>query len=223
MNILSLHPAKCNSWLIMNGDHSILVDAGYSGKINDFEHFLVENGLKPRDVKLIVMTHAHFDHACGLREIKELTGGKVVVNEYDAGFLNEGFCPIPKGTRWYSGILSWLGRHLLFGIGKYTAVKPDIVLKIKLDLNRYGIDGYILPTPGHTAGSQSLIIGEHAFVGDTMFGMFRNTVFPPFADDVPALLKSWQYLLDTGCEKFYPGHGKVIDRETLERTLKSKS
>ena len=223
MNILHLHPAKCNTWLIMNGDHTILVDAGYSGNINDFEHLLVENGLKPRDVKLIVMTHAHFDHACRLREIKELTGGKVIVNENDAGFLNEGFSPIPKGTRWYSGIISWLGRHLLYGIGKYPAVKPDIVLKVKLDLKRYGIEGYIIPTPGHTTGSQSLIIGEHAFVGDTMFGIFRNTVFPPFADDVPSLLKSWQELLDTGCTKFYPGHGKVIDRERIVSSLERKT
>jgi len=219
MNIILLHPAKCNTWLIMNGDHSVLVDAGYSGKITDFEHLLVENGLKPRDIKLIIMTHTHFDHACGLKALKELTGAKVIVNENEAGFLSNGFCPLPKGTRWYSGFISWIGRHVIYGIGRYDPVKPDITLKVKLDLNRYGIDGYILPTRGHTVGSQSLIMGEHAFVGDDMFGIFRNTVFPPFADDVPALMKSWQELLDTGCEKFYPGHGEVIDRAKIMNSL----
>jgi len=222
MNILLLHPAKCNTWLVINGDHSILVDAGYSGKINDFEHLLVENSLKPRDVKFIVMTHSHFDHTCGLKQLKEFTGAKVIVNKNGAGFLKDGFSPIPKGTSWYSGILSWLGRHLLYGIGRFKPVNPDITLTVKLDLNRYGIDGYIIPTPGHTSGSQSLIIGEHAFVGDDMFGIFRNTVFPPFADDVPALMKSWQELLDTGCQKFYPGHGKVIDREKVIFSLSRK-
>jgi len=222
MNILLLHPAKCNNWLIINGDHSILVDAGYSGRITDFEHLLVENGLKPRDVKLIIMTHTHFDHACGLKALKELTGAKVIVNENEAGFLSKGFCPIPKGTKWYFGIVSWLGRHVIWGIGRYPPVKPDITLKEKLDLNKYGIDGYILPTRGHTVGSQSLIMGEHAFVGDDMFGIFRNTVFPPFADDVPALMKSWQELLDTGCEKFYPGHGKVFGREKIILSLRRK-
>ena len=222
MNIILLHPAKCNTWLIMNGDHSILVDAGYSGKINDFEHLIVENGLKPDDIKLIVMTHTHYDHACGLKEIKKITGAKVIVNEKEAGFLRDGYCPLPKGTRWYSGIVSWAGRHLVYGIGRFNPVNPDITLKVRLDLKRYGVDGYILPTPGHTAGSQSLIMGEHAFVGDNMFGIFRHTVFPPFADDVPSLLKSWQELLDTGCEKFYPGHGKVIDREKVQMSLRRK-
>jgi hydroxyacylglutathione hydrolase len=220
MNIIKVTPAKCNMWLIVNGEKSILVDAGYSGKINDFEHTLVENGLKPRDISMIIMTHTHFDHSCGLKEIKELTKARVVVNENHAEHLEQGFCPLPKGTRWYSGIFSWLGRKFLYGIGKFQPVSPDIILNVKLDLGRYGMEGYIIPTPGHTSGSQSLVIGEDAFIGDAMFGIFRDTVLPPFADDVPVLIKSWQELLDTGCKWFYPGHGKVIERWRIEIELR---
>jgi glyoxylase-like metal-dependent hydrolase (beta-lactamase superfamily II) len=222
MNIILISPAKCNCWLIVNGEKSILVDAGYDGKINDFEHTLVENGLKPRDINMIIMTHTHFDHTCGLKDLKELTGARVVVNENEAGYLEQGFCPFPKGTQWYSGIISWIGRNLLYGISKFQPVSPDITLTVKLDLGRYGMEGYIMPTPGHTSGSQSLIMGEHAFVGDNMFGIFRNTIFPPFANDVPVLLKSWQELLDTGCKKFYPGHGKAIERSRIESELNRK-
>jgi glyoxylase-like metal-dependent hydrolase (beta-lactamase superfamily II) len=222
MDIIKVTPAKCNIWLIVNGEKSILVDAGYSGKTSDFEHLVVEKGLKPSDIKMIVMTHTHFDHACGLKEIKELTKARVVVNENEAGYLEQGFCPLPRGTIWYSGIISWLGRSLIYGISKFQPVSPDIATRSKLDLGRYGMEGYIIPTPGHTSGSQSLIVGEDAFVGDDMFGIFRNTIFPPFADDVPSLLKSWQELLDTGCTMFYPGHGKVIERSRLEYELKKK-
>jgi hydroxyacylglutathione hydrolase len=222
MNIIKVTPAKCNIWLIVDGEKSILVDAGYSGKIIDFEHLVVENGLKPSDIKMIVMTHTHFDHACGLKELKELTKARVVVNENEAGYLEQGFCPLPKGTRWYSGIISWLGRNIIYGIGKFPPVSPDIITRSKLDLERYGIEGYIIPTAGHTLGSQSLIIGENAFVGDDIFGIFRNTILPPFADYMPALLKSWQVLLDTGCNYFYPGHVKIIERSRIEDELKKK-
>jgi hydroxyacylglutathione hydrolase len=222
MNIIKVTPAKCNMWLIVNGEKSILVDAGYSGKINDFEHLVVENGLKPRDIKMIVMTHTHFDHACGLKQIKELTGAKVVVNENEARYLEDGNSPLPKGIRWYSGIVSWLGRNVVYGISKFQPVSPDIITRSKLDLGRYGMEGYIIPTPGHTSGSQSLIMGEHAFAGDDMFGIFRNTILPPFANDVPSLLKSWQELLDTGCTMFYPGHGKMIERPGIERELRKQ-
>lgn len=219
MNIVKLSPAKCNMWLIINDEKSILVDAGYTGKINDLEQILVENGLTPRDISMIVMTHTHFDHAYRLKELKELTKARIVVNENEAGYLEQGSCPLPKGTRWYSVIISWMGRNILYGIEKFQSVNPDITLKAKLDLGRYGIEGYIIPTPGHTSGSQSLIIGEHAFIGDDMSGIFRNTVLPPFANDVPALMKSWQELLDTECKMFYPGHGKVIKRERIEEEL----
>ena len=222
MEIIKVGPAKCNIWLIVNGEKSILVDAGYSGRISDFEHLVVENGLKPGDITMIFMTHTHFDHACGLKKLKELTKARVVVNENEAGYLEQGFCPLPKGTRWYSGIISWLGRNLIYGIGKFQPVSPDIITRSKLDLGRYGMEGYIIQTPGHTSGSQSLIIGEYAFVGDDMFGIFRNTIFPPFADDVPSLLKSWQEILDTGCRWFYPGHGKVIERGKVEDELRMK-
>jgi hydroxyacylglutathione hydrolase len=221
MEIIKISPAKCNMWLIADGNKSIFVDAGYDGKINDLEHTLVENGLKPSDIKMIVMTHTHFDHACGLKQIKELTGAKVVVNKNEAVYLQEGFCPLPKGTSWYSGIISWLGRNVIYGIGKFQPVNPDIITRSKLDLGRYGMEGYIIPTAGHTLGSQSLIMGENAFAGDDIFGIFRNTILPPFADDVPALIKSWQVLLDTGCKMFYPGHGKVIERSRLEDELRS--
>jgi hydroxyacylglutathione hydrolase len=221
-NIIKISPAKCNVWLIINGEKSVLVDAGYSGKIKDFEDILVDNGLKPRDIKMIIMTHAHFDHLCGLKELKEFTGARIVVNEYDAGYLENGFGPLPHGTKWYSGIISWLGRNIFYGIGKFPPVSPDIVTDSKLDLARYGMDGYIIPTPGHTLGSQSLIIGENAFVGDDMFGIFRNTILPPFADDISALMKSWKAIIDTGCKLFYPGHGKVIERKRLEFEIESR-
>jgi hydroxyacylglutathione hydrolase len=222
MEIIKIVPAKCNMWLIINRNKSIIVDAGYSGKTNDFVHTLVENGLKPGDISMIIMTHTHFDHACGLKDLKELTGSRVVVNENEAGYLEHGYCPLPHGTRWYSGIISWFGRNLVYGIGKFPPVSPDIVTRSKLDLTRYGMEGYIIPTPGHTSGSQSLVVGENAFVGDDMFGIFRNTVLPPFADDINLLCKSWQELLETGCNYFYAGHGKVIERRRLELEIEKR-
>jgi hypothetical protein len=54
----------------------------------------------------------------------------------------------------------------------------------------------------------SLIVdNEIALVGDVMFGVFNWSVFPPFADDVPTLEKSWGKLAKSGCKMYLPGHG----------------
>jgi len=49
-----------------------------------------------------------------------------------------------------------------------------------------------------------------------MLGICRNSIFPPFADNIRELLKSWEILLETECHLFLPGHGKAISRELLQ-------
>jgi Zn-dependent hydrolases, including glyoxylases len=76
----------------------------------------------------------------------------------------------------------------------------------------------VISTPGHSIGSISVIVdNEVAIVGDALFGIFSNSVFPPFADDVKTLIDSWGKLLKTNCTLFLPAHGRPITRELLER------
>jgi len=56
-----------------------------------------------------------------------------------------------------------------------------------------------------------------AFVGDTMFGIFPGSVFPPFAEDPRQLINSWGQLLDTGCSLFLPSHGSANTRELVQK------
>jgi len=62
-----------------------------------------------------------------------------------------------------------------------------------------------------------LVDDEIATVGDTMFGIYNNSVFPPFADKQAELIKSWHKLLRTDCHTFLPGHGKEIERKLLQK------
>jgi hypothetical protein len=56
-------------------------------------------------------------------------------------------------------------------------------------------------------------------VGDAMFGVFNWSVFPPFADDVPTMIKSWRKLLKTGCHSFlqswYKKHRELLKKHTI--------
>ena len=51
----------------------------------------------------------------------------------------------------------------------------------------------------------------------TLFNIFPWTVYPPFANDEAELLKSWEKLLSTGCQTFYPGHGKPFSRKKFRK------
>ncbi len=76
----------------------------------------------------------------------------------------------------------------------------------------------IISTYGHSQGSLSIIVDhEIAIVGDAMLGTIHDSIFPPFADDIPKMIHSWNKLLNTTCTLFLPGLGRAIKRELLEK------
>jgi glyoxylase-like metal-dependent hydrolase (beta-lactamase superfamily II) len=210
---------RANTYVVAHGGQAILIDAGIKKKEKKIIDALWRMHLSPDDIQLIVLTHTHYDHCGSLKALKDITGAKILVHEAEVGCLEQGYCEFPKGTMWFSKIFSSVGRALAKKLGEYAPVSPDITISERFALNGYGIDGYILPTPGHTAGSISVVIEDrHAIVGDTLFNIFKHSVFPPYADDQEALLKSWGELLAIGCEYFYPGHGRPFTKDIFKKT-----
>lgn len=211
--IISFRIGYSNSILLINGENSVLVDTGTKNQGELLLQKIIDCGLNPGDIKLIILTHTHFDHTANTQFLKEKTGAQVVVHESEKESLSNGFTKIPKGTLPFTKVTSWLGRNLVPFIGKYKAVKPDIVVKSMLDLTPWNINGFVLHTPGHTDGSISVILGKEALVGDTFFNRGYNIIFPPFADSPETLLKTWQMLFDLGIKEIYPGHGPKFRTE----------
>jgi glyoxylase-like metal-dependent hydrolase (beta-lactamase superfamily II) len=221
--ILRIPLMTSNAYVVANGKRAILIDAGLKRKERKIIAALEQMQLSPDDIQLIILTHTHYDHAGSLKALQQISEAKVLIHQAEASCLEEGFCAFPKGTMWFPKIMSAIGRVLNKSVGRYAPVVPDIVISRRFDLQAYGIEGYVLPTPGHTAGSLSVVIdGDHAIVGDTLFNIFKHSVFPPYANDQEALLKSWRTLLEIGCKYFYPGHGKPFTRERLQKTYAEK-
>ena len=94
-------------------------------------------------------------------------------------------------------------------------------------LDEFQIDGKIIHTPGHTAGSISLLLDSgEAFVGDLAMSGFPRLSGPgPFVlgDDLKTMKRSWQSLLDEGARRIYPSHGKPFDAEVFKKYLSLES
>jgi hydroxyacylglutathione hydrolase len=217
--IIRIPMMSSNVYVVANKRGAILIDAGMKKKEQKIIAALQRINISPADIILIILTHVHYDHSGSLKALKDITKAHVIVHEAEAAYLEQGYCEFPQGTMWFSKALAFIGRNLAKKLAEYDAVSPDITISDRFDLQRYGINGYILPTPGHTADSISVIIEDkHAIVGDTLFHVVKHSVFPPYANDQKALLKSWQQLLEIGCEYFYPGHGKPFTRAKFEKT-----
>lgn len=80
-----VHRIKCgngNCYIIENGMNAILVDTGKKEYINQ-----VLKACEPYSVKLIVLTHAHFDHAENAAQIFQALRVPIGMNEKDYGLI----------------------------------------------------------------------------------------------------------------------------------------
>lgn len=198
----------------------VLIDAGYVNKHLELKSVLTAHEHDMTDIRYIILTHTHHDHVGSLAEIKKRSGAKIIVGAEEASCLKRGRTPLPRGTGPIAKMMVQVGRVLK--MGAYPPVEPDILIEQETTLSGFAFDLQIIPTPGHTLGSLTIIINQHlALVGDTMFNIRTDTVYPPFADNELKLLQSWETLLNTACDIFYPGHGPPFRRSVLEHSYKS--
>lgn len=88
-------------------------------------------------------------------------------------------------------------------------------------LEEFGVNGSIVPTPGHTKGSMSIVLptGE-AFVGDLAVN-FIGSVFPPFAENVQDVMISWRKLVNLGANTIFPSHGPPFNVNLLKEKTRA--
>ncbi len=205
---------RCNAFVLTNGSQNILIDCGSSRFRRQLLWGLAKRGIGHLDA--LILTHTHFDHCGNSHYVKNRFNTKVIVHEAEAGFLSSGKSSLPKGSLGFTRILvnSLGGRIPSWAC--YQPCDPDILVNSRYSLDHLGFNAYLLPTPGHSPGSMSLIIDDEiAITGDAMFGIFPGSIYPPFADDIPLLIRSWKTLLDSNADLFLPSHGQHRSRATV--------
>ncbi len=157
----------CSIYLISDGKASAIVDAG-AGLDNDtvYQNFL-ETGIAPESVKYFLLTHAHGDHAGGLKGLKKrFPKAQIVTSAQEAELLE-------KGTE------EELGLDLAKLCGaypkdyRYCHVQADRIVENgeRLILEKDWIETFI--AAGHTEGSVLYLLHRrnknYLFCGDYLF------------------------------------------------------
>jgi glyoxylase-like metal-dependent hydrolase (beta-lactamase superfamily II) len=153
--------------------------------------------------------------------LKEATSAPTAIHPADAAVMEYGRNQATKPTSRRAKLLHWLVND------EFPPVRPDILLPDEMPLQAFGVDGKVVYTPGHTAGSISVFLGSgEAIVGDLLMGgwlggMFRSGQpgFPYYADDLGQIRSSVKTLLDLGTTKFFVGHGGPLEAERVTEWL----
>ena len=172
--LIRIKGAISNCYLLL-GEKPVLVDTGAPGDLRRILAALKAHGLEPKQLALILLTHGHSDHAGCAAELKRRSGALVAIHAGDAALVR-------AGRNGVIAVQDTLGRILRpFVDEEFEAFEPDLVFQQGIALEPYGLRGRVVPTPGHTPGSASVVLASgEALIGDVLRG---SLVWPNKARD----------------------------------------
>ena len=209
-NIYQISLGWVNAFVIED-DGLTLIDTGTKGSAGKIFSAIKNSGKNPYDIKRIILTHAHPDHAGSAEEIKRMLGVPVMAHREDAKIMRYGIA-CRKEICLTPGLKNWLIYELAIkraGIN-IEPVTVDIPLKDQDLLPLLG-GIRVIHTPGHTRGHISLLAENEGVLiaGDLLsnsVGLGLSVIYENMAEGISSILK----VTDLDFDKMVFGHGSPI-------------
>jgi hydroxyacylglutathione hydrolase len=202
-----------NAYLVKADDGYILIDTGVAQQWTRLETELLQTGILPSQLKLILITHGDFDHTGNCAEFQQKYHVKIAMHPGDVGMVKTGTHVKRQAKGLLGKLFLWLGMRMG---GDFRTFEPDILLKDGQELTEYGLAARVIHTPGHTKGSITVLTADgRLFAGDTVANWSKPDG-APFIENAQELQDSIKILKGTKARMVYPGHGKPFAFEALD-------
>ncbi|KAA3640640.1 MAG: MBL fold metallo-hydrolase [Bacteroidetes bacterium] len=199
-----------------------LIDTGYAGSTDRIFKSISKAGKNPEDIKRIILTHLHPDHAGSAAEIKRRLNIPLLAHELDADLIENGTGGRnPKVLS--PGLLNWLVFHIFI---KRAPMKtePAQVDQRLTDNDVLDIAGglQVVHTPGHSKGHIALLLQEEGLLiaGDicaNFIGLELSTIY----EDMAVAKASLSKVADLDFDKAVFGHGIMIRSHASKKFKKA--
>ena len=211
-NIYYVGASDVTSYLITTPKGHFLIDSGFIETVPQIKANIVKLGFKLEDVKILLNSHAHYDHAAGIAELKRLTKAKLMISEADAELLaNSGLNDPNFGDRF-----------------PMEAVRADETFRDGKKIKLGGVTMTANITSGHTRGCTTWTteVNEKGrtlkaiFVCSTSapgYKLVGNEKYPTIYADY---LKTFERLERLTPDIFLGAHGGIYDLEGKVEKMK---
>lgn len=212
-NVYYVGASEVTSFLIVTPQGHILLDGGFAGTAAQIKSNIEKLGFKVKDIKFLLNSQAHYDHAGGLAELKRLTGAQMLASSADKVLLESG----GKGD---------------FHLGDWGDFEPVKIDKIIADGEKIRLGGTTLKavlTPGHTKGctTWTLDVKENkrkykvVFVGSTTSPGYKLKSNEKYPNIVADFEQTFRVLKRIKADVFLASHGSFFDLAGKTAALKN--
>ena len=204
------------SYLITTSQGDILINSNLPSSVPQIRKNVEALGFHFKDVKILLISHGHWDHAAGSAEIKRLTGAKYMVMDTDVPVVESG------------------GKtDFQYGSSTGSQFRPTKVDRVLHDGDEVKLGGVVLvahKTPGHTKGCTTwtmklredtktynvVIVGSPNV--NTGYKLVGNAAYPTIAQDYELTFRTLQSL---PCDVFLGAHGGYFGMEAKYARMKA--
>jgi metallo-beta-lactamase class B len=200
------------SYLITTPQGHILINSSLEASVPLIQASVEKLGFRFGDVKILLISHAHWDHCAGSARVKELTGATYMVMDADVATIESG----GKADFQYGNSPESL----------YQSLKVDHVLHDGEEVKLGGVVLVAHKTPGHTPGCTTWTMKVPAGAGDggksldvvivgspnvnPGYKLVNNTAYPQIAQDYEEMFR---VLKGLPCDVFLGAHGAYYGME----------
>ena len=210
-NLYYVGSTGVTAFLLTGPEGHVLIDGGYPETGPLIIASIARLGFDIRDVKVLLNSHAHFDHAGGLRALQEASAAELWVSEGDADVIAAG----GAGDR-TMGPIRFLG---FLGAGRFPAPRVDhrfsdgaVVRVGPLELTAHVTAGH---TPGCTSWSFPVHDGDRELLAVDVCSL---TLLPfHYPGQRTDFERSFRTLRDLPADLFLASHGSMIDMSRKRR------
>ena len=206
LHLLPLGISNAYLWRAAAG--ATLIDTGPPGSGPAIRAALQHLGVPPEELRHIVLTHFHDDHAGSAADLAGWSGAQVIIGAGDAAFVRgEQAGPPPAFTPAEQQLHAVVATDLQ--AAPACRVDREVTGQEILDL---GDEAVVLSVPGHTPGSIALHLPASGLLitGDTIAEHQGQVVLGPFNVDRDAAWRSLQHLAALDVEVACFGHGQPV-------------
>jgi metallo-beta-lactamase class B len=212
-NIYYVGATDVTSFLITTPQGHVLIDGGFVETAALIRSNIEKLGFQMKDVRVLLNSHAHFDHAGGLAQLKQWSGARLLISERDAPLFGD----VSDQDMTFGPKLQFPAAHVDRRIRDGDTVEVGaVILRAVL-------------TPGHTPGCTTWTMQVHDegktyqvvfFCSATVLArsqLLNNKTYPGIANDYK---KSFAKLRALPCDVFLAPHGSFFDLERKASELK---